>query len=248
MPNIYKQQGFVHSSGSVLIPDVESLVAIEDENEETSSEDEDESVLNEEVDIAEESDEESEAEPEKFFEFKPAIMTSDEIKDHYRKELDIISANAAEKGYFDALNRKKGELKECMKKVDQHLLEMQQVQTQYMKQYAAELQYMAIEIAEKMIVQKIAEDDMILKKLIMNTMSTVKNSNWLNVEVSERLITLVDFLKAELAKPEYHGRADVRPLPCPDDTCRISTEDGTIVSTISTQADNLRTVFKRIDN
>ncbi|MEA4896245.1 MAG: hypothetical protein VB064_13445, partial [Oscillospiraceae bacterium] len=169
----------------------------------------------------------------------------------YKKELEALSKAAAEaaaqSAYFDALNKKKSELKECISDVQRLLNQLTQKQEDFIEQYTNELKYMAIEIAEKMILEKISADDAILQKLVMQNVRAVKSAEWISVELSERLVGLVDYVKRELETPEFKARTSVYAVPENADTCRVTTEEGTIVSTISVQANNLRKAFKEAD-
>ncbi len=169
----------------------------------------------------------------------------------YKKELEALSKAAAEaaaqSAYFDALNKKKCELKECISDVQMLLNELTHKHEEFIEHYTNELKYMAVDIAEKMILEKISADDAILKKLVLQNIKTVKNAEWINVELSERLVGLVDYVKKELEMPEYKGRTSVYTVTDKDDTCRVTTDEGTIVSTISVQANNLRKAFKEAD-
>ena len=231
LPDIFKQRGRSGTDGSVLIPDVEPEPPPEEPPAWTPP------AEPEPAGTAESELPPSEPQP-----VRQPVLSRMELAEYYRKELEDVRQEAAEKAYADALNRKRGELQDCLAQVDQQLAQMQQLHLQFMEQFAGELKYMAIEIAEKMILTKISEDDLVLKKLVMQMVNSVKTAGWLRVELSERLVALVDFLKQELAKPEYHGR-----LACPDDTCRVSTDDGTIVGTVSVQAKNLREAFAQAE-
>ena len=172
-------------------------------------------------------------------------MTREELAEYFRDDLEELRLNAAQKGYADAMAQKKGELKECILRVDQQLAWMQELQADFMSRFSEELKYLAIDVAEKLICTRIEENDLTLQRLVMQTVSGVKSADWLDVEVSEQLVGLVEELKRELEKPEYHGRASVTASACPADTVRVSTEDGTVVASVSTQANNLRELFSK---
>ncbi|MFB0921275.1 MAG: hypothetical protein QMB62_10420 [Oscillospiraceae bacterium] len=169
----------------------------------------------------------------------------------YKKELEALSKAAveaaAQSAYFDALNKKKSELKGCISDVQKLLNELTQKHEEFIEQYTNELKYMAVDIAEKMILEKISADDAILEKLVLQSVKSVKSAEWISVELSERLVGLVDYVKKELEMPEYKGRTSVNTVTGEIDTCRVTTDEGTLVSTINVQADNLRKVFKEAD-
>lgn len=169
------------------------------------------------------------------------------LSDMYKRELEELSASVAENAYYDALNKKKGELRDCITSVQDMMDELTYRHNEFIEQYTNELKYMAVEIAEKLLFEKIGEDDVILHRLVLQSVNSVKNAEWLRVELSERLVGLVDFMKKELEKPEYNGRAHVFPVAGTDDICRVTTEDGTIVSTIGVQTNNLRKAFLESD-
>ena len=165
----------------------------------------------------------------------------------YKKELEELSQAAAESAYFDALNKKKRELKECIIDVQKIMDELVVRHEEFIEQYTNELKYIAVDIAEKMLLEKINMDDAILKRLVLQNLKNVKTAEWINVELSERLVGLVDSIKKELETEGFNGRVGVSAVAEKEDTCRVTTEDGTVVSTISVQADNLRRAFKEAD-
>lgn len=245
MTNAYKIPHFVSKNERVRIPDVDYERMQQSDNCSIKIS---EIVFPSEVDSSEmTSGEESEnldfkkQEEEKPL---PKIISKDELKAIYEQSLKELASSVAQQAYYDSLNKKKAELKDCINGVQALLDEMVIAHKQFIDEYTNELKYMAVDIAEKIILEKISEDDMILQRLVLQTVNNVKNAEWLNVEISERLVGLVDSIKKELEKPEYNGRAFVFPVAGTDSICRVTTNDGTIVSTIEVQADNLRKTFR----
>lgn len=177
----------------------------------------------------------------------PEPLTRADIERLYAGELEALRAQAWQSAYEDAAARYGDELGGCIRRADEYLRAMQAGHDQYIKQYEEDLRFFAIDIAEKMIFQKISEDDIILRSLVLETVSRMKNPSWMKLELSSQLTDLIDFMKEELAKPEYFGRATVSPIAAPGDTCRVSTEEGTTVATVSVQASNLRKAFSEAD-
>lgn len=176
-----------------------------------------------------------------------ALPRKEVLSKIYKAELEELAQSVAEYAYFDALNKKKCELKGCISEVQRLLDELIQEHENFIEQYTHELKYMAVEIAEKMILEKISIDDAILQKLVLQNIKAVKSAEWISVELSEQLTSMVDFVRQELDKQEYRGRTSVHPIPNEPDICRITTEDGTTVSTISVQANNMRKAFREAD-
>lgn len=222
MPNVFKQPRFLETSGSVRIPD--SPIRMEPP--------------------AADSDESDELEGEKA-KFEPIVPTRAELMERCQDEINEIKREAAQQAYSDALNAKRGELQGCLDRVDAMLVEMQKTQQEFLDKYASELKYLAIDIAETILLTKIEEDDMALKDLVMQTVGRIRNAQWLDVQVSDKLMTLVEYLKAEFQKPEYRGRASVNPKPCLNDTVRVENQDGTVIASVRTQTQQLRESFQK---
>lgn len=241
MPDIFKKQNFVESEDSVQIPDVSmhTLMGLDLDlqQEEWAG------------GAAPEGEAQGGAElrPRPGVVLQPRVLTRQELEEIYADELTQIRQDAAEQAYQEALQQKRGELKECISQVEEALNELQICQEEFIEQYSKELQNFAVDIAEKIMLLRIAEDDMSLRALVLQTISAMKRSKWLSVDLSERLVNLVGFMTEEVKKAEYHGRAEINPIACPDDTVRVNTDDGTIVATISVQTDHLREAFHNAD-
>ena len=179
--------------------------------------------------------------------FTPDFMSRDELTEYYHAELDEIRHHAAEQAYTEAVIKRRGELAECIKRVEIDLEEVQNLQNKFMTQYAKELKYFAIDVAEKLISEKVKTDDKILKKLVMQTVDGIRSSSWLDIELSEKLVGLIEEIREDLKKSEVHGRITISPMAHPTTTCRINTEEGTVVSSVGVQAENLRKLFRTMD-
>lgn len=236
LTNVLKKQEFVNTDDYVKIPDVvfdEPVTELELELEDFGNDD----------DVAEEEIVEEQESKEEY-----VYPTREEIASYYQAELDEVCKQVSQKAYCDAIDKKSEELQACIQKVETKLEEMQQLQEQFLSQYSEELKYFALDIAQKLIQDKIDNDDMTLKKLVLQTVNNVKGISWLKVEISDELSNLVDFIKKELSKEEYHGVAEVVAGDFPKDTCRVITDNGATVATISVQADNLRGAFEEEEN
>lgn len=267
LSNIYKSRSFITKNERVTIPDAvfpDEKVSLspqtDDEFIEDAPETGEEAVPESEVappapELSAEEPKTPAAEPIETAQDPPAPeiriqippVSKELISEYYFKELQELAADATEQAYYDALNKKKAELRDCISSVQNMMDELVRAQQKFIEDFTNELKYMAVDIAEKMILEKISEDDSILQRLVMQSVANVKNADWLNVEVSERLVNLVDFLNGELAKPEYNGKAHAFPVAGTDGVCRIVTNEGSVVSSIEVQADNLRRAFRNLD-
>lgn len=242
MSDIYRAYNYAPDQGSVKIPDVDfdlPKVTIESE-EELPPEKAFMEFTPESFNVVEEPVPE---EPQE----KLVYPTREELAEFYRDELNAIALEVEIKAYSDALQSKKAELQQSIDSISQKINEMEELQKAYLEDYEKKLKFFAIDIAEKLVCKKIGDDDLFLQELVTKTVSECKGTNWLTLEVSDALANLVEAAKAELAKPEYRGVAEVKPIACADDTCVVSTETGAVVATISVQADNLRLAFREAE-
>lgn len=239
MSDIFRTYNYESSSDSVKIPDVEF----------------EQPVVVEEIELPPE---------EAFMEFNPTEFvetvtepeeevekivypTREEMAEFYRDELNAIALEVEVKAYSDALQEKKAELQRSIDSISEKINEMEKLHSDFLTEYEKKLKFFSIDIAEKFIQKKIDQDDLYLKELVTKTVSDCKNTNWMKVEISDALAGLVEVVKQELSKPEYHGVAEVAPIACAGDTCVVSTETGAVVATISVQADNLRLKFQEAE-
>lgn len=218
MPDIFRHIPVREDAGAVRIPDVELPAEPPPEPEEAP--------------------EAEPAPPE-----PPPPPTREELALLFADELEAVRRAAADRAYADAVQRKRGELREALARVDALLVELQEQQDQYVEQYTRELKYLAADIAEKVMLQRIEEDDLTLAPLVLRAVSSLKHSRWLSVDLSERLVELVSYLNEEFKRPEYQGKAEVHPMACPDDTLRVNTDEGTLVATVTAQTQKLREAF-----
>lgn len=242
MPKILKPAGVIRSNATVPIPDVilEASASVLESCEE-------EPALNRKL-------EETELPPLQTVHrtiIKEVVREApppsrEELGRIFKEEIDKICKEAGQQARYEALTQEKKRIDACLEEIEQELNEMRVLQEQFFERYAQELKYFAIEVAEKMILEKIREDDKILQKMVMQLISREQGANWLRIELSDRLSGLIEQMKSELAKSEQ-SRVSIVPVAAPEDTCRAVTELGTTVATISVQADALRKEFSEAD-
>ena len=187
LSNVYKNRFFVTDSEKVPIPDV----AFEDKKTALSPRGEDDPEFPQEPSgetaepEAPETDapEETTAEenvpsepaepqlwvPEHIESAQTPAVTKETIGEFYADELRELAAEVAQQAYYDALNKKKAELRDCISGVQSLMDELVRAQQQFIEDYTRELKYMATDIAEKMIFEHIAEDDQPLGATLRET-------------------------------------------------------------------------------
>lgn len=233
MPNILKQRAVVESREAVAIPDTPAGAPVLPTPEEPADSGT------------------QQAAPALLPSPPPAPPTRREIAQLFAPELEALRREARETAYrqgrTEGLAAGEQDVRQCLEAVERHLAKMDALQNQYLDRYAAELKYLAVDIAEKFIQQKIAEDDQLLEHLVLQTVGTVRNAKWMTVEVSDKMTELAGRLRQLLQQSPYAGRAEVLAVPGPADTCRVDTDSGAVTATVSAQAENLRQVLSGLD-
>ncbi len=171
-------------------------------------------------------------------------LTREQVEQENHALLEQLKQAVAEQAYTDARNSKHAQLQQCIDEVQQNTAALQAMYADYVAQYTEALKYMAIEIAQKIMLQKIEEDDTALVGLINQTITAVKQAEGITVEISDRLYGLVEYMQRELEQPEFAGRVTLKEGPYAADTVRVSTESGAIDASIRTQIQNLRQAFE----
>lgn len=242
MTNIFKQQGYGKPQETVEIPQTYKIFGQTEEVEELDEENSPKKMTREEIAeyFKEEIDEIKNQVCEKASKQAAEIAYKDASEVAYKDAYE----KAYQEAYQEAFHKRKGEVIENLKNVDEQLEQIQKMHKEFLRKYAFELKYLAIDIAQKFIIKKMDSDDQLLDKMILHAVANVKNTAWLDIEVSDKLVNLVEILKEEIKNSDDKGRVTISAKACPEDTCRINTEEGTIVSTISAQADNLRELFE----
>ena len=169
----------------------------------------------------------------------------EEILNQAHMEAQQIRQGAREEAYQCALEEKRAEITECIAEVEQLLDELQSRQRDFLKEYEAGLFSLSLDITQKILNTAIPEHEELMIPLVKEAVSSVKNAEWIDVQISERLPHLVELLKTEFAQCKNPGHIEITAINAPQDTCIINTSDGAIDATASVQIENLRARFEK---
>lgn len=150
-----------------------------------------------------------------------------------------MKVDAYEEGLKKGITEKSEALDKLSALISDNIEIMKNDENQYFTEYENQLRYIASEIAEKIIYQKIADDDMTMYNLVKNAIKSVRDASWITAEVSEKLSGYIDSLEKELADSGIKADITIKE-GSPDDTCIINTSDGLVVATVSQQLANLK--------
>lgn len=159
---------------------------------------------------------------------------------------DKIMEEARQKGYAEGEAKRKQETEKYILHISEVLEELKQAQEKYFEEYAVELKLLSLEIAEKVIAQKLSEEPSSLFPLIRSAVKSIREVNWIKVEISDKFKEVAaDFEKSlsEL-KPEQSVEVELRRDANPG-TCVVHTSEGVTIATVKTQLENIREYFMR---
>ena len=121
---------------------------------------------------------------------------------------------------------------------------LSQDQDSFLRQYQEGLLGLSLEIAQKVLDEAVMSDASLMRPLVQKAVASVKNAEWISVEVSSRLPGLVEELKKELAGRPDLPRTDVMGAELPPGGCRVQTPEGILDASVDTQLTNLKNLVE----
>lgn len=173
-----------------------------------------------------------------------ARAESQQMIDDAAEQSRTVMAAALEDGYRDGVRAKQEEIDACMLKMNQYLSELKIDQEEYFDEYASELKFTALEIAEKIVAQKLETDENVIIPLVRSAVKTLREVNWIKVEVSDKLKNAAAELETVLSEAKSSQSIEVELRRDADaGTCVVHTAEGVIVASVLQQIENIREYF-----
>lgn len=183
-------------------------------------------------------------------EAKKTVDDANESKRQIIDEATALSEEIKKNAYEEGLHRgiiEKSELLENLSHyISQSIEQLKNDENEYFEEYAKQLKYVVSEISEKIIHQKIQDDDMVMYGLVKNAIKSVRGASWIKAEISEKLSGYADSLEKELSESGINAEITISENVA-DDTCILNTSEGYIVASVSTQIENLKDFIKKQD-
>ena len=230
MPNIYKQGYIQEDEDTVLIPD---FIPPAPEPEPSAEEEGDRPAPS--------------SAPPPPPPAPPPVIPKEEIEARVAKEVDRLRKEAEAKAYRDTSARMQEEMRGKLQQVDKALCRMEEEHQEFLLEYRDRLSEFALDIAEKIILHKIAKDDAFFKDLVMHAIQSIKNAEWISVEVSDNLAGLVDQLQQEL-RNQGASHVEISARMQPEGACVLETPEGVIDASVSEQIKNIREGFASVSS
>lgn len=173
-----------------------------------------------------------------------ARAESQQMIDDAAEQSRTVMSAALEDGYRDGVRAKQEEIDACMLKMNQYLSELKIEQEEYFDEYASELKFTALEIAEKIVAQKLETDENVIIPLVRSAVKTLREVNWIKVEVSDKLKNAAAELETVLSEAKSSQSIEVELRRDADaGTCVVHTAEGVIVASVLQQIENIREYF-----
>ncbi len=173
-----------------------------------------------------------------------AEQERDRIIEQAKRSSIEMMEEARLEGVEKGFQAKTAEIDAILKRMTAALAELKKEQLAFFQSYAAQTQDFALEIAEKILHQQISLDPTSMESLIVESIGTVRDADWLTVKLSNRSGELIKLLN------DYYHQSDARKIAFTENrsalgTCIVETPDGTIDASIQTQLENLRQLFQK---
>lgn len=187
---------------------------------------------------------------------KEAKRVSEEIMRLARSEHDVLLEQANEeaesirnRAYREGLEKgrmeKQAEIEKVIEETNHAIEQIKLDSIQYMQMYAEELKNLAVDIASRILAKQVNPDGHELGELVKTAVNSVKDADWITVEISDRMPGLLSYLESELK--ENRDNVEIAAKDLPEDACIIKTSDGNIDASVSTQLRNVREYFNQIE-
>lgn len=242
MSKVIKRSFIKHSDDAVIIPDTPPVLF--GQNEDGSTNVEAEKIYNAILSQAKE-------EGERFSEeiIKKTHEECDNLIAQAKEDALRIREEAREEGFQAGMSEKTAEIEGQLMALQQALEELRQRHALYMQDYEKELKDFALDIASKILSMKISEEPKNMASLIAHAMNTVRDADWITVQLSQELAGLVGYLEEQKLGAKSGARRIEYELMegAPQGACLVQTPDGVVDASILTQIENLKEFFDQVE-
>ena len=164
----------------------------------------------------------------------------EKLLEQAQSEAGRIREEARREAYEAVYQEKRQAIEGRLAELDRLMDQLQRDQADFLTQYEEGLSALALEIAQKLLDESILQHQELMKPLVQKAVSTVKNSEWISVQVSDRLPGLAEELKKELAGRPGLPPVDVTAGDMAPGGCMVHTPEGIVDASVETQLGNLR--------
>ncbi len=179
---------------------------------------------------------------------KDAKVKSQNIMHNVMKEAEQIRTDAFNEGISKGVKEKSSAVDSVLSEFKSILEDMKSAQLDYFNRYAKELKYFTLDIVNKITMNKISEDDAFLEKLIVQNIKSIRDAEWITIEISERLPELVKKIEDEMTVCGMSKKTEIQLSDeLDEDSCIMKATDRIVDISLRTQLDNIRAYFEKCD-
>lgn len=176
------------------------------------------------------------------------LLGAEAEREQLLAEAEIEAAGLREEAkrtaYEAAYQEKRQAIEDRLAELDRLMGRLERDQGEFLRQYEEGLSGLALEIAQKLLDESILQHKELMKPLVQKAVSTVKNAEWISVQVSDRLPGLAEELKAELANRPGFPPVDVLAADAVPGSCVVHTPEGVVDASVPVQLENLKGLFE----
>lgn len=255
LPKIIKSADFFNSEDVVLVPGDDNVEDME--NQLPDEELEEEATDDQQISQTEENAEREKSEiilekvqEEKTQEISRKILQNareerERIIQSARSEADKLRDEAYKNAYNDALKEKTSEIESLLDELKGLMNALSHEQQQFFDEYEKGVMELSVEIAEKVVKSSVAQNAKLMSDLVREAVSTVRNADWISIEISNRLPQLTECLRNELSTETGFPQAtEIITKDIPEGSCVIRTPNGVVDASVSEQFKNLSNVLE----
>lgn len=158
-------------------------------------------------------------------------------------EAEQLRIQAAQQGREDGRQEVLGEVQRTASEIEQGIAKFEGEKAGFESEIEEQLKWMSVEIAEKVLAHKVAENDAVLADMVNKAVQSVKSEPWVRVEVAQEMVRLVDALTVMY---EQQDNIEVSAIPANPGTIQIETPSGVVDASLHTQLENLKAYFASV--
>jgi len=154
-----------------------------------------------------------------------------------------ICEEAQKRGFEEGLSRKAQEIDECIAQQKDFMVALKNAQEEKFEEIYSELKYFALDIAEKIVYKKIEDDGEFLGQLVMQALKDFKSAEWVNVEISDQMTQLAEYLENQQKAGAIPQEAKISTSNTESGTIVLESESAIADVSIDTQINNIKGYF-----
>lgn len=175
---------------------------------------------------------------------KVAHKQHDDILKQANDEAEQIREAAYQEGLQKGRLEKQEDIEKSIEKTNHAIHQLKMENIQYMHLYEEELKNLAVDIASRILAKQVNPEGYELGEMAKTAINSVKDAQWITVEISQRMPGLLSYLQEELKNCQADIEVAAKDLP--EDACILKTSDGNIDASVSTQLRNVREYFHQV--